>query len=235
MAHRGLPEAEWQIIREAYEEGTSLTEIGRQYEVSAQAVHKQAKKRGWIRANRGVSDVQADVDRLTTAKLAGGFNHAGVNHAGVNHKSINHASEDEGDAEALEGSADLRAGIIQRHRTAWNEVRELGRMAFQAALEPDWVPPGDETGHPLPFGRRIEYATNLSRLFRQHAQDLMAAQEGERRAHGFDYKLQRSETKPPEDPQLAIEKQKTLQRILDNMNSIARQKAPPPASPDTGT
>jgi hypothetical protein len=212
-------------MREAYEEGNSLLEIGRLFEVSAQAVHKQARKRGWARANRRTDDVQADVDSLTTAKLAGGFNHAGINHPG----------DDEGHAAALEGAADLRAGIIQRHRTAWNEVRELGRMAFQAALDPDWVPPGDETGHPLPFGKRIAYATNLSRLFKQHAEQLMTAQEGERRANGFDYRIQQAETKPPEDPLLAIEKQKTLQRILDNMNSIARQKAPPPASPDTGT
>jgi hypothetical protein len=230
VAHRGLPEAEWHIIREAYEEGTSLTEIGREYDVSAQAVHKQAKKRGWARANREVSDVQADVDRLTTAKLAGGFNHAGVNHEG-----INHAGDDEGDAAALEGAADLRLRMIQRHRTAWSEVRELGRMAFQAALDPDWVPPGDEPGHPLPFGKRIEYATSLSKLFKQHAAELMTAQEGERRAHGFDYRIQQAETKPPEDPLLAIEKQQSLQQILDNMNSIAGQKAPPPASTDTET
>ncbi len=230
MAHRGLPEADWQIIREAYEEGTSLTEIGREYGVSAQAVFKQARKRGWVRANRRTDDVQADVDSLTTAKLAGGFNHESINHAG-----INHPGDDEGNAEALEGAADLRAGIIQRHRTAWNEVRDLGRMALEAALEPDWVPPGGETGRPLSFAKRIEYATNLSRLFKQHAQDLMAAQEGERRANGFDYRIQQAETKPPEDPLLAIEKQQSLAQILDNMNSIARQKAPLPASPDTGT
>jgi hypothetical protein len=229
VAHRGLPEAEWHLIREAYEEGTSLMEIGREYGISAQAVHKQAKKRGWVRANRRTDDVQADVDRLTTAKLAGEFNHAIPNHA------INHADEDEGYDAALEGAADLRVGMIQRHRAAWNEVRELGRIAFQAALEPDWVPPGEEPGRPLPFARRLDYATSLSRLFRQHAAELMAAQEGERRAHGFDYRMQQAETKPPEDPLLAIEKQKSLQRILDNMNSIARQKASPPASPDTGT
>ena len=69
VAHQGLPEAEWQIIREVYEEGASLTEIGRQYEVSAQAVFKQAKKRGWIRANPKASDVQTDVDTATPGKL----------------------------------------------------------------------------------------------------------------------------------------------------------------------
>jgi hypothetical protein len=229
MAHRGLPEAEWQIIREAYEEGASLTEIGRQYEVSAQAVHKQAKKRGWVRADHGLSDVQADVDAATTAKLTGEFNHAGFNHG------INHAGEDEGYAEALEGAADLRVRMILRHRRAWSELRERERMAFQAALDPDWVPPGDEPGDPLPFDKRIQYATSLAKLFKQHAEQLVTAQEGERRANGFDYKLQQAETKPPEDPSIAAQRQQSLKELIAGIHDLARQKASHHSSPDTGT
>jgi hypothetical protein len=229
MAHRGLPEAEWQIIREAYEEGTSLTEIGRQYEVSAQAVHKQAKKRGWVRAHRRVSDVQPDVDAATTAKLVDEFNHAGFNHG------INHAGEDEGYAEAVAGAADLRVGIIRRHRSAWDELRELERMAFQAALEPDWVPPGDEPGHSLPFSKRLDYATSLAKLYKQHAEQLMTAQEGERRANGFDYKLQQAETKPPEDPEIGAKRVQNLKDLIAGIHDLARQKATHPSSTDTGT
>ncbi len=218
MAHQGLPESDWQIIRKAYEEGAALTEIGRQYEVSAQAVHKQAKRRGWVRANRRVSDVQADVGTATTAKLAGEFNHAGPNHG------INHRHEDESYAAAVEGAADLRVGIIQRHRSAWDELHELERMAFQAALDPDWVPPGDEPGQPLPFSKRLDYATSLARLFKQHAEQLMTAQEGERRANGFDYKIQQAETKPPEDPEIAAQRQQSLKELIAGIHDLARQK-----------
>jgi hypothetical protein len=229
MAHRGLPEAEWQIIRAAYEEGASLTEIGRRYEVSAQAVHKQAKKRGWVRADQGLSDVQTDVDVATTAKLAGEFNHAGVNHG------INHAGEDEGYAAAVAGAADLRVGIIQRHRSAWSELPELQRTAFQAALDPDWVPPGDEPGHPLPFSKRIEYAMSVAKLYKQHAEQLMTAPEGERRANGFDYKLQQAETKPPEDPEIGARRTQRLKDLIAGIHDLARQKASHPSSSDTGT
>jgi hypothetical protein len=217
VAHQGLPEAEWQLIREAYEEGASLTEIGRQYRVSAQAVHKQAKKRGWVKPNRTASDVQADVDTATTAKLTGEFNHAIPNHG------INHPDEDEGYDAAVEGAADLRVGIIQRHCTAWSELRELERTAFQAALDPDWVPPGDEPGDPLPFDKRIQYATSLAKLFKQHAEQLVTAQEGERRANGFDYKLQQAETKPPEDPEIAAQRQQNLKNLIAGIHDLARQ------------
>jgi hypothetical protein len=228
MALRGLPEVEWLAIGRAYEEGASPTALCRQYEISLQALYQQRKQRGWVRPNRRASNVQADVDTATTAKLVGEFNHADLNHG------INHAGEDEGYAEAVEGAADLRVGIIQRHRTAWSEIRELERMAFQAALDPDWVPPGDEPGHPLPFGKRIEYATSLAKLYKQHSEQLVTAQEGERRANGFDYKLQQAETKPPEDPEISAKRVQGLKDLIAGIHDLARQRASHPSSPDTG-
>jgi hypothetical protein len=138
-------------------------------------------------------------------------------------------------AEAVAGAADLRVGIIQRHRTAWDEIRELERMAFQAALDPDWVPPGDEPVHPLPFGKRIEYATSLARLFKLHSEQLMTAQKSERQANGFDYKLQQSETKPPEDPEIGAKRVQGLRDLIAGIHDMARQKASYPSSSDTGT
>lgn len=191
-----LKEEQWSEIHALWTSGTSSALLGKTYSVARQVIDRRAAARGW---NRDFAD---DVALATQRKVRG---------------ASADATPEEREA-AVEHLSDDRAHLIRTHRDAWHTVYSLelaAMMVLRGEETPytrDFIkqPKGakDENGkliegepilkggkiqwfHPvLDVDKRLAIAAKLMNLFRNRADALNAVQEGQRRAHGFDYKMQ---------------------------------------------
>jgi len=74
-------------------------------------------------------------------------------------------------------SADLKDSIRAVHDLCWQP--------------PGWENVTDRDGNPMPFDtmHRLKYAKDMATLYRMLADGLITSQEGERRAHGIDFRI----------------------------------------------
>lgn len=99
---------DWETIRAEYETGATQSELSRKHGCSRTAIQKRIEREGWVQ------DVSDAIDRLAQAKVAGVV-------AGCN---------PEKKAAAVEAAADRKASVIQGHRDAWPDIKELNRRAI---------------------------------------------------------------------------------------------------------
>ena len=93
---------DWETIRAEYETGATQSELSRKHGCSRTAIQKRIEREGWVQ------DVSDAIDRLAQAKVAGVV-------AGCN---------------PVEAAADRKASVIQGHRDAWPDIKELNRRAI---------------------------------------------------------------------------------------------------------
>ena len=92
----------------------------------------------------------------------------------------------------LEDGVDPRVALVKGHQREWKEIEAIRKLALKAFKDPAFKP--EDAGDKWNATERLKYAGRLFSVYNTAANALMVAQEGERRAHGFDYRDQR---KPP--------------------------------------
>ena len=130
---------DWERIRAAYEAGVSMDELSRQYGVVRATISRRARKEAWV------ADFSAAVNRRAKARQSGLVSTADPGKT----------------AEAVANAADKKAAVMQQHRKAWPEIRELHARAV------------------------AEQDIELAKLAKVAAEVEKIIQEGERRAWGI--------------------------------------------------
>ena len=169
MAAKLTPE-QWKKVGELYVANIPVLRIAKQFGVARISVDRAAKRFGWVKIPQG------EIDQVVQAKVHGG-----------------HLSTDpQAKAQFIEKVADERARLVGRHQKDWSKVYGLRADAYAvlSGHKPQVITMDYETATTLEIKDRIHLAGKLMAMFEADARALSTAQEGERRAHGFDYKAQ---------------------------------------------
>jgi hypothetical protein len=110
--------------------------------------------------------------------------------------------------------------VIRQHRREWRDLDRLRREAIRAASASHSSPadPSAEEANRMGNKERQSEAKLLMTLYKNAVEAITTKQEGERRAHGFDYKLQQEargvdKEKAERDAKIAIEWKEWADRI----------------------
>jgi hypothetical protein len=222
-----LSKQQWEEISELYRTGTAMSLITQAYPVKRQTVWQRAKDKGWAR------DLETDVQLATGEKLTG----------------LTSAASPEERKAAVSQLADDRASLIQMHRKGWVDIYGLDVAAMRVMRGEPTIYARDFHKHPaktkaedgsdlsgqpildgagkvqwfdpvLPPEKRVALATKLTLLMKERALALQTAQEGERRAHGFDYKTQQESEQQDRDK--IRELNATIDELLDFMEALKK-------------
>jgi hypothetical protein len=194
--------------------------LSKTYGVSRQAIDRKAQRLGWER------DFADDVAVATRAKVRG----------------VSASATPAERQAAVESLSDARANLIRTHQEAWGHVFSFEVEALRVARgipsdftrdckrygknTTDPLTGEDLSGQPilgednqpqwyhpvLDAKDRLAMSARLMGLFEKHAMSLQTVQEGQRRAHGFDYKMQMEEEKADADK--LRERNAKIDRIL---------------------
>ena len=116
---------------------------------------------------------------------------------------------------AIESASNERAILILKHRQQWAEIDEFRTASILAARD---AMKAKETHTEKMKG--FAEANALIGFYTRHANALSFGQEGQRRAYGFDYKLQRND-----DADEAAENE-VRRALLDALDESERTKSP---------
>ncbi len=163
MAARG---AVWAKVRAAYQGGDSLSELSRSSDLSRTAIRTRARLEGWTRPDADQEPVPCPAGtktRRTDAVPA-----------------------------SFDSLPDERHVLIRQHRREWRDLDRLRREATRTASAPHSPPAhlSPEEASRWSTKEQLGHAKLLMTLYKNAVEALSAKQEGERRAHGFDYKIQ---------------------------------------------
>jgi len=178
MAKAKLTDDQWQKLGEAWSAGSSVSSLALKYNVSRKAIDNAAKRYGWVK-NPIINQALTVVRREKTK---------GNPRTAAEDSRVVHVACD-------------RATLILQHQGQWSDIYELRQDAFRMLRgEPmRFVSNQDvldenggivEKAETLSLTKRITLAHKLMAIFEADARSMMTAQEGERRAWGFDYRTQ---------------------------------------------
>jgi hypothetical protein len=182
-----LSDEEWKEIRlrwEAGEKSHTLSKCGL-WDISSQSIDKMAARHGWKRS------LVAEVAQRTAEKLS----------------DIGYDSTPEERDAAVDKLSDERVALVRKHREQWIGIDPI-RLTAIAIYEgrPNDIMGEDSEGWDDPL-KRLATANRVMGFFEKQVNGLTLAQEGERRAHGFDYKvLQGDKGNDPESQRLRKER-----------------------------
>lgn len=191
-----LTDEQWAIARAKWEADQTLTyaQVGAEYGISSQAVHKRSQREGWTRAADGLAQMAArahvvadrlipKVDKPSTkrASTAGQVDKIDgeVDSTGAQPKPGRAAKPDDPPVSqevldrAVEERVEPRAKVLARHRT---EVDGPRKLAYQALTGKD------ENGRALSYDDRHSRAS----LAKKVMETLKGMHEMERKAWGLD-------------------------------------------------
>ena len=186
--------AVWAQVRAGYEGGANLSELSRSSGLSRTAIRTRARLEGWARSDAEQEPVPCPAEtrsRPTDAVHP-----------------------------PLDSLPDERHAVIRQHRREWRDLDRLRREAVRAASA-SHSPAANlspEEAHRVSTKEQLGHAKLLMGLYKTAVEAITTKQEGERRAHGFDYKLQQEargvdKEKAERDAKIAIEWKEWADRI----------------------
>jgi hypothetical protein len=182
----------WDEIREKIQAGMKPGQLAKIYKpISRQAIDKKAREHGWF--NHRTEIDQRAIDKADGLRAG---------------QSVEEASY------AIESASNERAILILKHRQQWAEIDEFRTASILAAR--DAMKARTHTEKMKGFAE----ANALIGFYTRHANALSFGQEGQRRAYGFDYKLQRND-----DADEAAETE-TRWALLDALDESERTESP---------
>ena len=200
MASKLTPE-EWKKVGELYIANMPVLRISRQFGVARISIERAAKRFGWVKIP------QEDIEEVVQAKVHGG-----------------HLSADpHARAEFIEKVADQRAILIRRHQAEWKQVTRLRGdvYAVLSGQQTKLITMDYETATALEMKDRIHLAGKLIAMYEADARALSTAQEGERRANGFDYKEQKQAD--VNDETTEPERKRLLASVVESLAALKRR------------
>jgi hypothetical protein len=195
-----ITDDEWVQIGDSLRSGASASSLSRIYNVSRQAIDAKAKRMGW-RKGEYVTAVTSEVDSRAHAKADGTD--------GISEEALE---------AALDRAADARAEIIKEHRKQWAAMQRTLHDGMQLLHS---APDGEEPGE---ASMRLKKAEVMLNIFSKGTNAIFMYQEGQRRAHGFDYKIQKNDqqtaaNQKSESDELYSDIAQTLRKIGEKYNS----------------
>jgi hypothetical protein len=162
----------WDEIAQQYADGVPVSAIAMTFNVSRATISRRAKASGWVRGSSNNDVASASPPAQDEPKGSSEQERAGAAHR-----------------------SDPRAALIQRHRADWTDVYAVREDALRILKgeKPGWLKDLDGDGL-TDLKSRVSLAEKLFAIAERDARALAMAQEGERRAHGFDYKQQQQTT-----------------------------------------
>ncbi|WP_262027093.1 hypothetical protein [Microvirga sp. Mcv34] len=178
MAKAKFTAEQWQKLGEEWSAGSSVSSLSLKYNVSRKAIDNAARRYGWVK-----NPIIREALTVVRRGKAEGDPRTATENARVVHVACD------------------RATLILQHQGQWSDIYELRQDAFRMLRgEPmRFVSNRDvldengdmiEKAEALSLTKRITLAHKLMAIFEADARSMMTAQEGERRAHGFDYRTQ---------------------------------------------
>ncbi len=157
--------AVWAQVRAAYEGGANLSELSRSSGLSRAAIRTRARLEGWTRPD-------LDQEPVPPAEIR--------------------SRRTDAVHPPLDALPDERHALIRQHRREWRDLDRLRREAIRAASasHSPSVNPGAEGANRVSNKEQQSEAKLLMTIYKNAVEALTTKQEGERRAHGFDYKIQ---------------------------------------------
>jgi hypothetical protein len=177
---------QWLEIREQWEEGTSYGLLSKRYGITRSGIANRGRREGWRRSPETI------IERIDEPSAVEEM------HRKIEEKLVNvsRAATPREKAIAIESAADELTKIVREHRRAWLSIQQILKDSIRAVHDLSWQPPGwenmtDRAGNLVPFDtvHRLKYAKDLATLHRMLADGLITSQEGERRAHGIDFRI----------------------------------------------
>jgi hypothetical protein len=181
----------WDEIARQYQAGIVVSVIAKTFNVSRVRIRRQAERFGWTRGATG----------------------------------RNAASPGEISGAAPQARADAvipppaRDGLFERHQGEWEPLYELRADAYRVLRgETPRILDAVETSSAW---ERMDIAKDLLTLIEKDAKVLMMAQEGERRAHGLDYKRQQEAQQ--EDEATARRRAELIRSFLNAVDGVKQR------------
>jgi hypothetical protein len=160
-----LASERWEEIEQRYTEGAPVSTLARDFNVSRARITRRASKDGWHRQQAG----------LVPARVPGP-------------RQDGPSGSVTDDVAKRASPLDQRALLSERHQAAWAEVYALRNDAYRILKGERTTLLRDVGADPMQA--RVSAAEKLIAMFDKSVRALALAQEGERRAHGFDYRQQ---------------------------------------------
>lgn len=192
---RKLTEEAWDAIAQQYADGIAVRAIARTFNVSRATIARRAKASGWASGRAG--DRRSQASQSAQDRSSGSPQTAGVDEV---------------------ERVDPRTALLQRHRAAWAQTDILWDDAFRI-LRGDKPTLLEDIAFDS-LADRVATAAKVMSIFERQTKALMVAQEGERRAYGFDYKQQQETA--VEDEATARRRKELFASLLRMVNEVRR-------------
>jgi hypothetical protein len=191
-----LASGEWDEIARQYRAGTPVNVVARRFKVSRATIERKAIQFGWGR------DQGDDADSVAPR---------------LDHKASG-VSQEFRQVGGAHGS-DPRAFLIEQQRAAWEELCAFREDAYRIlrGQKPKLLKGIDV----VDVADRLSLAAAVIRMVEKEARSLMIAQEGERRAYGYDYKQQQASQ--AEDEATARQRAELIRSILNTIDGLKQR------------
>lgn len=197
-----LKDEDWEFLRQEYEAGRkTVSEVARAARVARKTVYARMEKQGWGSPSLSIEEPDDPVDAATVEHLFEGD----AGNKGNTGNTI------------LEKVAEDRAGVIRVHQGEWHEIDRILKDAMRAYTDSEFKPAGYGEDKVFTTQDRIIFADRLMRMYNTAANALIVKQEGQRRSHGFDYKIQVKQTEVAQH-----DGEERRQLIIDALDALKR-------------
>lgn len=240
MAKGEYTESLWDLIRQEYQAGASVNALSKKHGPSRPSIDYRARTQGWYRDPL----MQEAIAATAAATLKSKNKKDTVKRAGLlfaAHSAEAFAGDYAADkASPVERIARDRVQLIEDHQTAWDDIYQLREDAkrllrgepTRVLVQPKNIYAEDgttilERAELLTLTKRVSLAAKLIAIFEADARAMMTAQEGERRAYGFDYKTQLEDTSIDQN---ALRRRRELAgNVIELVKQLKGQSSEPPA------
>lgn len=184
-----LAPAVWEEIARQYRAGIPIAVIAEAFHVSRSRIRRRVDVLGWVR------DQVQNGGATSNAKPAG--------------------SQPASGNAAVASAAGRRRLLIERQRADWDDISAIREDAYRVLRgEEPRIIKGIATNDGM---ERVSIAATLLAMVDKDATSLMRAQEGQRRAFGFDYRQEAETKENVEAREQRIEKVRRLHEIMEDL------------------
>jgi hypothetical protein len=196
---------DWSDIKDAYETGgRSISDLSRTFGVSRTSIQRHIKSQGWVVTGMTAAEAEEAVAERAHAKAMG----------------VDLNADEATQVGQIERAADDRQVLITRHRRAWDAAVPLHER-LKKAFDAGWSPPDIPLAE-FDESSRLKYASAIVGIYQKTVQSILVHQEGERRAHGFDYRIQQKSAEF--SAETATRRKELMAQLYEMMDRAAKDK-----------
>jgi hypothetical protein len=186
-------------MREYWEKGDSIVSIQNRLHVSPNTIKSWARKEGWSRPRVTLIPDDDETD-------------------GSDETDDDRQLDKQRLPSVWEKDGDTYKALIAGHQREWTDIEDIRIEALKAFKDPEFRPA--DASETWTAKDRLNHAQKLFAMYNTASNALMVAQEGERRAHGFDYRDQKKAAK--EEIKDYAKQADALRKMMASVHALAR-------------